>query len=191
MLGCGVANCNGRLEAAGVGSQEMLMFFRHTAAIAVLPVTVLVLVPAWIARQYGVPAEVGRSAGAVVLQLIGLAAFVLGLALFIASLRRFATEGKGTLAPWDPPRVFVVSGPYRFVRNPMISGVIFMVFGEALLLRSLPHAAWAGFCLVLNLIYIPLVEEPQLRFRFGASYVDYCRGVRRFIPRLTPWQPRP
>ncbi|HKQ86530.1 MAG TPA: isoprenylcysteine carboxylmethyltransferase family protein [Candidatus Acidoferrales bacterium] len=167
----------------------MLTFLRHTAAIAILPVTIVVLVPVWIARQYGVLPGLGRSAGAVVLQLIGLVVFVLGLGLFIASLRRFATEGKGTLAPWDPPRVFVASGPYRFVRNPMISGVIFMVSGEALLLLSLPHAAWAAFCLVLNLIYIPLVEEPQLSRRFGASYEEYRRNVPRFVPRLKPWRP--
>src|SRR5262249_44443651 len=105
-------------------------------------------------------------------------------------LRRFATDGEGTLAPWDPPRRFVVRGPYRFVRNPMISGVILLLFGEALVLMSAPHTVWAASFLVLNLVWIPIVEEPQLERRFGAPYAEYRRHVRRFIPRVRPWHPR-
>ena len=109
--------------------------------------------------------------------------------LFVASLRRFAGEGEGTLAPWDPPRRLVVRGPYRFVRNPMISGVIFLLFGEALVLASWPHAAWALAFLALNAVYIPLVEEPQLERRFGDAYREYRANVRRFLPRLRAWEP--
>jgi protein-S-isoprenylcysteine O-methyltransferase Ste14 len=101
------------------------MVLRHLLAIAILPFTVTVLVPLWIARRYGVVPAVGRSVGELVSQLAGVAVLGIGLVLFVASLRRFASEGRGTLAPWDPPRVLVVRGPYRFVRNPMISGVIF------------------------------------------------------------------
>jgi Phospholipid methyltransferase len=118
------------------------------------------------------------------LQLVGLGSLTVGLLLFAASWRRFATEGKGTLGPWDPPRQLVVRGPYSFVRNPMISGVIFILFGEALVLLSLPQAVWAVSFLVLNLIYIPLLEEPQLEQRFGDSYREYCEHVRRLIPRI-------
>jgi len=109
--------------------------------------------------------------------------------LFVASLRRFAGEGEGTLAPWDPPRRLVVRGPYRFVRNPMISGVIFLLFGEALVLLSRPHALWALVFLALNAVYIPLVEEPQLEQRFGDPYREYRANVRRFLPRLRAWEP--
>ncbi|HEY6467571.1 MAG TPA: isoprenylcysteine carboxylmethyltransferase family protein [Candidatus Acidoferrales bacterium] len=163
------------------------MLLRHAISVAILPFTVVVLIPYWIARRYDVVPGLGHLPGSIMLQLAGILVFALGFALFVGSMRRFATEGKGTLAPWDPPRVFVASGPYRFVRNPMISGVIFMLCGEALALLSLRHAAWAAFCVVLNLIYIPLFEEPQLRRRFGASYEEYYRHVPRFIPRLTPW----
>jgi protein-S-isoprenylcysteine O-methyltransferase Ste14 len=168
----------------------MSTVFRHVLAIAVLPFTVTVLVPTWIARRYGVEMALGRSAGQIVLQLVGSVLLGAGLLLFVASLRRFATEGQGTLAPWDPPRTLVVRGPYRFVRNPMISGVIFVLFGEALLLLSLPHALWAGAFVGLNITVIPLVEEPQLEARFGASYREYCKHVRRFLPRLRPWSPK-
>jgi protein-S-isoprenylcysteine O-methyltransferase Ste14 len=71
----------------------------------------------------------------------------------------------------------------------MISGVIFVLFGEALVLLSLPHAVWATAFLVLNLLYIPLIEEPQLERRFGDSYREYRRHVRRFLPRVRPWNP--
>ena len=169
----------------------MIMLLRHLLAIAILPFTVAVLVPIWIAQRYGVALAVGQAAGPVLVQVVGLVLFSLGLVLVVASVRRFATEGQGTLAPWDPPRVFVVCGPYQFVRNPMISGVIFILFGEALVLRSPPHGAWAAGFAILNLIYIPLVEEPQLERRFGDSYREYRRHVRRFIPRFRPWRPMP
>jgi protein-S-isoprenylcysteine O-methyltransferase Ste14 len=167
----------------------MIMLIRHLLAIAVLPFTVAVLVPVWIAQRYGVALTLGPSAGPVLLQVAGLALLGLGLVLFVASVWRFATDGKGTLAPWDPPQVFVARGPYQFVRNPMISGVILILFGEALALLSPPHGVWAVCFLILNLIYIPLVEEPRLERRFGDSYREYRGHVRRFIPRLRPWRP--
>ena len=168
---------------------EMIRLLRHLLAIAILPFTVTVLVPVWIAQRYAVAPVLGPSIGQGALQVLGGALLTVGLLLFLASLRRFATEGQGTLAPWDPPRALVVRGPYRWVRNPMISGVIFVLFGEALVFLSLPHGVWAAAFLVLNLVYIPLVEEPQLERRFGEAYREYRRNVRRFLPRLRPWGP--
>ena len=167
-----------------------MMLLRHLLSIAILPGTVVVLVPLWIARRYGTALALGSSAGLAALQLLGLGLLAVGLALFVASLWRFATEGKGTLAPWDPPRAFVVRGPYRFVRNPMISGVVFLLFAEALFLLSWPHALWAATFLAANLVYIPLVEEPQLESRFGDAYREYRRHVPRFRPLLRPWTAR-
>ena len=164
-----------------------MRLLRHLFAIAVLPFTVAVVIPVWIARRNGTTPAPGRSLGAVALQAAGVLLLVAGAVLFTASLRRFATEGQGTLAPWDPPRRLVVRGPYRFVRNPMISGVIFVLFGEALVLRSVPHARWAALFLAVNLVYIPLFEEPRLESRFGEDYREYRRHVRRFLPRLRPW----
>lgn len=160
---------------------------RHLLAIAVLPFTVTILIPAWIATRYGIVPALARAAGPLLMQLSGSVLLAIGLILFVASLRRFAGEGQGTLAPWDPPRALVVHGPYRWVRNPMISGVILLLFGEALILRSAPHARWALAFLIINLIYIPLVEEPQLERRFGEPYRTYRRHVPRVIPRLRPW----
>ncbi|HUQ98954.1 MAG TPA: isoprenylcysteine carboxylmethyltransferase family protein [Gemmatimonadaceae bacterium] len=166
----------------------MLYWLRHLIAIAALPFTVAVLIPLWIARWHPSFA-LARTPLAQAGQGSGVICLLIGLLLFFSSLRRFAGEGEGTLAPWDPPRKLVVRGPYRYVRNPMISGVLFVLFGEALILWSRPHLSWALSFLVINAIYIPLLEEPQLRSRFGESYAEYCRNVHRLIPRLRPWNP--
>jgi protein-S-isoprenylcysteine O-methyltransferase Ste14 len=163
------------------------MLVRHLVSIAVLPFTVAVLIPVWLARRNGTSLSIAGDPGGIAAQLVGVIVLIVGVVLFAASLQRFWSEGKGTLAPWDPPRELVVNGPYRYVRNPMISGVIFVLFGEALILRSRPQLSWALIFLAANFVYIPLLEEPMLRARFGESYARYCRNVRRFIPRLTPW----
>ena len=162
---------------------------RHLLAIAVLPFSVTVLVPLWIARRYSIGFTFATSGLFLALQFAGLVVLCVGLLLFLSSLRRFATVGQGTLAPWDSPKHLVVRGPYRFVRNPMISGVIFILAGEAMLLISRPHAVWALIFLAMNLVYIPLFEEPFLRTRFGESYHEYCQNVPRILPRLRPWSP--
>ena len=167
----------------------MMMVVRHLIAIAVLPFMVAVAIPLWIARHGTVALVVGPTALLAGAQLAGVVALAIGLVLFAASLRHFAVRGRGTLAPWDPPKALVVEGPYRCVRNPMIAGVVFIVFAEALILLSWPHARWALFFLFVNAVYIPLLEEPLLARRFGESYTQYCRHVRRFIPRLRPWVP--
>jgi len=108
----------------------MMMFMRHLVAIAVPPFTVTVVIPIWIGRQNHTAFVIGGSAAYVALQLVGVVMLAIGLLLFDASLGHFVSRGRGTLAPWDPPQVLVVAGPYRFVRNPMISGVLFIVSGE-------------------------------------------------------------
>jgi protein-S-isoprenylcysteine O-methyltransferase Ste14 len=166
---------------------RVLMVLRHLLSIAALPFTAAVVVPAWLARRDGL-SPVLAAFPLVLAQLAGVLVLVLGLVLFASSLRRFATDGRGTLAPWDPPRSLVLRGPYRYVRNPMISGVVFLLFGEALVLLSRSHLTWALLFLGANLIWIPLLEEPQLADRFGEPYREYCRHVRRFWPRLRPWR---
>src|SRR3954447_13055284 len=142
------------------------MLLRHLLSIAALPFTVAVLGPLWIARRYAISAMVGRTPGEIATQLLGLIVLGVGGVLFAASLRRFVSEGDGTLAPWDPPRRLVVRGPYRYVRNPMISGVIVVLIAGALILLSPPHAAWAAAVFAINAVYIPLLEEPMLEARF-------------------------
>jgi protein-S-isoprenylcysteine O-methyltransferase Ste14 len=167
----------------------VILLLRHLLAITILPFTVAVVIPIGLARRNGITLVVGSSASQVGLQVAGLLVLCLGLVPFFASLRRFATEGRGTLAPWDPPRRLVVRGPYRYVRNPMISGVVFVLLGESMGLLSRAHFDWALIFLGVNAVYIPLLEEPMLVERFGSEYQQYCRHVPRLLPRLRPWDP--
>jgi protein-S-isoprenylcysteine O-methyltransferase Ste14 len=166
------------------------MVVRHLLAIAILPFTVTVIIPAWLGRLDRLALQRPTGATQIAIFSLGVVLLGVGLVLFIAAVSRFIVDGKGTVAPWDPPRKFVVTGPYRFVRNPMISGVVFILFAEAALLRSQSLLAWALVFLAGNFVSIPLVEEPGLRARFGEPYDEYCRNVGRLIPRLTPWVPR-
>ena len=168
---------------------RLSMLIRHLASIAALPFVVTVVVPVWVARRNNISLRLGTTGLQIAAQNVGVLVLAFGVFLFATSLRRFATEGEGTLAPWDPPRQLVLRGPYRYVRNPMISGVLFILFGEALLLLSKPHFVWTLIFLAMNMLVIPLVEEPDLRRRFGQAYVDYCRHVPRLFPRLRPWEP--
>jgi protein-S-isoprenylcysteine O-methyltransferase Ste14 len=160
---------------------------RHMLAVLALPVTVTVAVPAWIARRAGVQVTLPSTASDMLLASAGIPVLMAGLILFASSLYEFFVHGRGTLAPWDPPRRLLVRGPYRYVRNPMISGVAFVLCGTALMLRSRPHAMWAVIFVLINATYISLLEEPGLEARFGEEYARYKRHVRRFLPRLTPW----
>jgi protein-S-isoprenylcysteine O-methyltransferase Ste14 len=176
------------MDVAAEGS-HVTKFLRHTLAVAALPFVVAVIIPVWLARSNDVVLRFAPTRSLGLAQALGLLLLITGALLFVGSLRRFATDGDGTLAPWDPPQRLVVTGLYRYVRNPMITGVLFVVTGEALMLWSGPHAEWAFIFFLANALYIPVIEEPLLLRRFGAPYREYCRHVRRFLPRLRPWAP--
>jgi protein-S-isoprenylcysteine O-methyltransferase Ste14 len=163
------------------------MLIRQIASILVLPFAVTVLMPLWIARRTALVLAAPDDLQSVGVVAAGVGLALAGLALVCWSVYHFWTHGRGTLAPWDPPRRFVVEGPYRYVRNPMIGGVVLVLLGEGLFLRSLGLLEWAAAFTLLNAVYIPLLEEPILRARFGAPYVRYSERVRRFVPRLTPY----
>ncbi len=101
----------------------------------------------------------------------------------------FAWTGRGTPAPFDPPRHLVVRGPYRWVRNPMYVGMWTFLIGEALALPAIRREMFViiGAAWVLATTFILFYEEPMLRRLFGADYAEYCSNVRRWLPRLTPF----
>ena len=118
----------------------------------------------------------------------GLILLGVGLTLLISTIRLFANRGKGTLAPWDPPKHLVVEGPYRYVRNPMHSGVFIALYGEGLLFGSVPILIFVTAVFVFHWFYIPLMEERWLKEKFGEEYLVYKRNVPAWIPRLKPWK---
>jgi protein-S-isoprenylcysteine O-methyltransferase Ste14 len=127
--------------------------WRQARAIALLPGMVTIPVPAAILAVGGVDVGWGLDRPwDVVPVLAGVALIGLGLALWYRTVRLFARAGEGTLAPWDPTRRLVVLGPYRHVRNPMITGVLLVLGGEAGLFGSLGVLAWAGAFLLVNAV---------------------------------------
>lgn len=168
-----------------------MYLLRHILSILLLPVTMIVVVPYLIlSPQLGSltvwPAGNPLGVAAVI---VGVALMIVGLAFAATTIRKFATIGRGTLAPWDPPRHLVVSGIYRHVRNPMISGFFLVLLGEALAFRSQGLLIWAAIFFAMGVIFIPLVEEPLLERRFGEEYREYRRNVPRWVPRVTAWKP--
>jgi protein-S-isoprenylcysteine O-methyltransferase Ste14 len=153
--------------------------WRHVAAVLVCPGVVTVGVPALIVWQTGASIEP--------LGLFGIPLIALGLLLIVQTIALFASVGRGTLAPWDPTIRLVVRGPYRYVRNPMITGVLFVLLGEAALFGSLALLLWFGLVLAVNAVFLPLIEEPSLQRRFGEEYERYRAHVPRWIPRVRPW----
>ena len=116
------------------------------------------------------------------LKILGVILLLAGGALVLETTARFAFQGRGTPAPWAPPERFVERGSYRFVRSPMYLGVILLVLGQALLLGREVLFAWAVVAWLIFEVSLISWEEPQLRRRFGASYDDYRRRVKRWIP---------
>ena len=156
---------------------------RQLAAVGLLPVTVTLVVPGLILWRNG------ADGGGWALVLVGAVLVAAGVALVAWTATLFARVGRGTIAPWDPTSRLVVLGPYRHVRNPMISGVLAILLGEAAIFASVPLLLWFAGVFAVNALYLPLVEEPGLRKRFGADYDAYRAGVPRWLPRLSPWEP--
>ena len=118
-------------------------------------------------------------------------AFILSISGFILcykTVRLFLTEGKGTPAPWNPPKKLVIKGPYCYVRNPMITGAILILAFETILLKSWAIAIWMAVFFTGKTLYFVFVEEKELTKRFGDRYTQYKNNVPRWIPRLQPWE---
>ena len=130
-----------------------------------------------------------RSPANVAPTLVGCLLIAAGLGLLATTIRLFATLGKGTLAPWDPTLRLVVAGPYRYVRNPMISGVLGILLGESVLFGSWPISIWFAAFAIVNHLYFVRSEEPGLVRTFGAEYLRYMQHVPRWIPRRMAWEP--
>jgi protein-S-isoprenylcysteine O-methyltransferase Ste14 len=155
---------------------NLFTLFRAITYAALFISLVLVFLPAQVLRWAGVarPADIGAP------QVVGIIFVVLGGALAIWCVLAFATLGRGTPAPFDPPRLLVVRGPYRFVRNPMYIGAAVALVGASLFYESV---ALAGFTLLFLLtvhMFVIFYEEPVLRRKFGADYDDYSARVRRW-----------
>jgi protein-S-isoprenylcysteine O-methyltransferase Ste14 len=167
--------------------RQILMLVRHLVAILMLPFMVAVFIPRWLVSGFGLVTLWTSTPARVLGHVAGGVFFLVGFSLFLWCLYLFAARGKGTLAPWDPPKHLVVTGPYRYVRNPMISGVLMIILGEALVHGSATLSGWCLVFFLMNQIYFMIMEEPMLEGRFGEDYRHYKSQVPRWIPRVKPW----
>jgi protein-S-isoprenylcysteine O-methyltransferase Ste14 len=151
---------------------------------ALLYSTGFVLLWAWLAREarrYDAGLGIELPSGS---QALGLVLGVPGALVVLACIGSFIFRGRGTPAPFDPPVVFVPTGPYRYVRNPMYIGAALVLAGYGFSQRSASVVLLtAGFLLIMHLFVI-LLEEPSLERRFGDSYAAYKWAVNRWLPRL-------
>ena len=112
-----------------------------------------------------------------------------GLAVLLDSFARFAIQGIGTPAPVFPTRHLVVTGLYRYVRNPMYVAVVAAVTGQGLIFGNVHVLEYAALAWLVCHLFVIAYEEPTLRATFGAEYALFCSAVPRWIPRLSPWRP--
>ncbi|HTW48715.1 MAG TPA: isoprenylcysteine carboxylmethyltransferase family protein [Acidobacteriaceae bacterium] len=122
------------------------------------------------------------------LRWLGAALIVAGLIALVECFVRFVHKGHGTPAPPMPTDTLVVSGLYRYVRNPMYVGVFAIVAGQGLLFGDAGTLIYAACVWVAFTVFVIAYEEPTLRHTYGTQYFLYCAHVRRWWPRLRPWQ---
>src|SRR5574344_373562 len=114
----------------------------------------------------------------------GVILLIFGLCFAIWSMIIFNNHGNGTLAPWNPPKKIVVTGPYKYVRNPMLLGILLTIAGESITLDADIIFLWFIFFLIINSFYFKFVEEKQLKKRFGQDYLYYQEDVPMWLPKI-------
>jgi len=135
------------------------------------------IIPWWIAGGFHIP-EGPLGLVAIPGTLLGIG----GAALIFWTSLLFADVGRGTLLIFDPPKKFVVQGPFRWIRHPIYTGALLIAFGEALATLSFGLLIYAVCLVVVAHLNVVFVEEPVLRKRFGDLYDVYCAKVPRWIP---------
>ncbi len=162
---------------------------RHLIPVLVLPFNVLITIPTIILLSTGgIYSRWGNSWWEICLFAFGIVFIILGLSLIIRTILLFHCVGKGTLAPWDPPKEFVATGVYLYTRNPMISGGLLALLGEVLVFGSVYILIWWGIFFTAKTIYFIFHEEPEMEKRFGKKYLEYKNNVPRWIPRSSAWK---
>jgi protein-S-isoprenylcysteine O-methyltransferase Ste14 len=137
-----------------------------------------VFLPARVLSWSGIvqPASIGPA------QIAGVIVGASGAVLALWCIITFIVIGRGTPAPFDPPRRLVTTGPYGFVRNPMYIGAGLALVGAALFYQSL---ALLSYCLAfafITYLFVVVYEEPTLRSTFRDDYIHYCKRVKRWWP---------
>jgi protein-S-isoprenylcysteine O-methyltransferase Ste14 len=155
-----------------------MLWLRTLLFTLLVPGTVLGLVP-WIMLTKGSGARYDLGAA----RFLGGVLILPGAAIILRCFLDFIRRGRGTPAPYDPPRRLVIAGLYRYVRNPQYIGVFLVVLGEAIWFGNALLFAYAGFLAIAYHLFVRLYEEPTLGRMFGEDYVRYCDAVPRWLPK--------
>ena len=148
------------------------------------PGVVAGLIPWWITRWEFLPPFFDLQAT----RAVGILLIVAGLPGLVDSFARFALQGLGTPAPIAPPQHLVVTGLYRYVRNPIYLAVAAVIFGQAVLFGDWRLFAYGVIFWFVSHLFVVGYEEPTLKKSFGAEYDALRINVPRWIPRLTAWR---
>ncbi len=152
-----------------------MLFVRALISFLVLPGTFAGLIPAWV-----VSTDRGRGHGLI----FGVVPFAIGVVMLLWCVRDFYVSGRGTLAPWDPPKRLVIVGLYRFTRNPMYAGILLLLTGWSLFAASSLLAGYAVMLAIAFHLRVLLYEEPRLKMQFSEEWAAYAATVPRWLPRL-------
>jgi protein-S-isoprenylcysteine O-methyltransferase Ste14 len=164
-------------------ARRALAVFGSLVFLVLAPGFVVGLVPFWISRWRFEPPLLGLAA----LRAVGAVLIAAGLPVLLESFWRFAVRGLGTPAPILPTQRLVVSGLYRYLRNPMYLAVTAMIVGQALLFGNVRLLEYAALVWVAFHIFVLVYEEPTLAAAYPAEYPIFRQNVPRWLPRLRPW----
>ena len=164
--------------------RKMLAIIGSAVFLVIAPGFIAGLAPCWISR-WRVEAPFF---GMALFRYVGGWLIALGVMGVLDSFVRFALQGVGTPAPIFPTRHLVVTGLYRYVRNPMYVSVVTTILGQGLLLGSVALLEYGALVWLLFHVFVLVYEEPTLGASFGSEYKSFCAEIPRWIPRFTPWR---
>jgi protein-S-isoprenylcysteine O-methyltransferase Ste14 len=164
-------------------TRKILAMLGSAVFLVIAPGFVGGLVPYWISRWRLEPPFFG----VIFFRYAGGALIALGAVGLLDSFVRFAVQGLGTPAPVFPTSHLVITGLYRYVRNPMYVAVASTILGQALLFGNVAVLEYGAAVWLLFHIFVLAYEEPTLRASFGSEYESFCTQVPRWIPRITAW----
>jgi protein-S-isoprenylcysteine O-methyltransferase Ste14 len=171
-------------RVSGTPAQRTIAVLGSAAFFVIAPCTLAGLIPWWITDWQLKPPFLGleftRGLGAIMI--------LAGVPGLVDAFARFALQGLGTPAPIAPPKNLVVTGLYRYTRNPIYVALIAIILGQAMLLNDRRLVVYGAMLWLFFHVWVVAVEEPSLEQEFGEEYEAFRAAVPRWIPRMTPWR---
>jgi protein-S-isoprenylcysteine O-methyltransferase Ste14 len=168
----------------GTAGERTIAVLSSVVFFVFAPFTLAGLVPWWMTGWQFQPPFLGLE----LMRFIGAIMLLAGVPALVDAFARFALEGLGTPAPIAPTRNLVVTGLFRYVRNPIYIAVVAVILGQALLMGDWRLIVYGALLWLSFHVFVVAYEEPTLEQMFGKDYEAFRAAVPRWIPRLTPWR---